>query len=419
MHAASVPARREKASVSGVEPHEHPEQVDLVIVGGGLGGSLLASVCGRVGYSSILIDRHEVYPPDFRAEHLDGQMIEQFHRLGFLSDLTKGLARVETVSIARNGRIVAETRSPNFGLRYEDLVGRARATLPNLARRMTGKAVRIVTGEQTQTVTLADGRNVTGRLVVLATGPGQALAAQLGIGRAVVSSAHSLTFGFDLEPAGNRSFPTGYVVYQREGLRERIDYLAAFTLGRTTRANLFTYRNSREQWTRDFIADPTAGLRAALPGLECAIGPYRASGPVRARPMDVYVAHEYHKDGVVLIGDAFQGCCPATGMGVVRLLTDIERLATVYLPVWMRTPGMSAAKLASFYEDPVKRACDAKALHDAGYRRAVSTEPGLGWRVHRARVAAQERARTWLFRAGGPAASHAGAMPGTDSLAAG
>jgi hypothetical protein len=50
------------------------------------------------------------------------------------------------------------------------------------------------------------------------------------------------------------------------------------------------------------------------------------------------------------------------------------------------SPGMGADKITAFYDDPVKRACDAKALHDAEYRRSVSTEAALSWRLHRARV---------------------------------
>jgi hypothetical protein len=91
-------------------------------------------------------------------------------------------------------------------------------------------------------------------------------------------------------------------------------------------------------------------------------------------------------------------------MGMFRLLTDIEQLSTVYIPAWMQSAGMGRAKIASFYHDPVKVACDAKALHDAEYRRSVSTEQGLGWRVHRTRVKAMERVLAWRNRL--PTAQH-------------
>jgi hypothetical protein len=85
-------------------------------------------------------------------------------------------------------------------------------------------------------------------------------------------------------------------------------------------------------------------------------------------------------------------------MGMVRLLTDIERLTTYHVPKWLETPGMSAAKIATFYDDPVKRACDDKALHDSEYRRLVSTETTPGWRLHRARIRVVDGLHGWRNR---------------------
>jgi 2-polyprenyl-6-methoxyphenol hydroxylase-like FAD-dependent oxidoreductase len=291
--------------------------------------------------------------------------------------------------------------------------------LPPSVRRITGKAAEIVTSDGIQTVRLSDGTSLKCRVVVMATGQSHAVARQAGIERQVLRAGHSLTFGFDIGSEGGGAFPHPFVVYQRESIRDRIDYLTAFTLGATTRVNLFTYRDYKESWTRDFIADPTSGLKAVLPQLQTVIGPYRAMGQVSARPIDLYVAKDYRKDGVVLIGDVFQASCPATGMGMVRLLTDIERLTNVHLPKWLQTPGMGAAKISSFYDDPVKRACDAKALHDSEYRRSLSTDQSFGWALHRARVAMQECVRVWLRRAPGPSIPRVKSPHAAGSLAAG
>jgi hypothetical protein len=65
---------------------------------------------------------------------------------------------------------------------------------------------------------------------------------------------------------------------------------------------------------------------------------------------------------------------------------------------------MGAEKIAAFYRDPVKQACDAKALHDSEYRRSVSTDTSLRWHIHRARVRVMERIQAWRHRL--PTASH-------------
>ena len=372
-------------------PGEFSSIADIVIVGGGIGGTLAATLLGRAGYTVCLIDRHAVYPPDFRAEHLDGPQIGQLRRLGFLDDLTLGLYRGDTVTVARCGHIVGTNGTINYGLRYEDLVNRARATLPRSVTCIVGRVAGVEASDTIQRVRLSDSRIITGRLVVLATGQGQAIGKALGITRRLIRHAHSLTFGFDIEPVGNAAFEHSFLVYQRERIRDRIDYLAVFTMGAATRINLFTYRDYKEPWTHAFLADPATGLGNTLPGLASVIGNYRSVGPVVARPIDLYTSERYRRDGVVMIGDAFQAACPATGMGMVRLLTDIEQLTVLHIPRWLRTPGMGAAKTSTFYDDPVKRACDDKALHDSEYRRSVSTEQTLAWRLHRVRVQAIER----------------------------
>lgn len=371
---------------------------DSIIIGGGLSGTLAATVLGRAGYHVCLIDRYEIYPKDFRAEHLDGGIIDSLMRLNLLDELTDGLFRGETVTIARNARVIGMTATVNFGLRYENLVNRARSALPEHVHRVVGRVSKIETTDDLQSVSLSNGDVVTGRLIVLATGQGAAVGRQAGARRVTLRERHSLTFGFQIEPAGVASFKDSFLVYQRENIRDKIDYLAAFTMGGRTRVNLFTYRDYKDPWTKSFLADPDAGLKRNLPGLEAVIGPYQASGPVEARPIDLYVTKDATRPGLVLIGDAFQSSCPATGMGIIRLLTDIEQLCGVHLPRWLETPGMDATKVGAFYRDPIKVACDAKALRDSAYRRAVSTETTPGWRLHRARLAMVEQARALLHR---------------------
>jgi 2-polyprenyl-6-methoxyphenol hydroxylase-like FAD-dependent oxidoreductase len=368
-----------------------PPWADILVVGSGICGTLAATVLGRAGYCVCLIDRHAVYPPDFRAEHLDGPQIAQLRRLGLLDDLTGGVCRGETVALAKFGRVIGTAKTESYGLRYEALVNRARASLPPNVHVVTERVTSIEAGNGLQLVRMASGQSLTGRLVILATGPGYALCKQIGVTRRIFRQTHSLTFGFDIEPTGHSAFKYSFLVYQRERIADKIDYLAAFTMGAATRVNLFTYRDHRDSWTKAFLEDPGKALVEVVPGLGAVMGPYRTTGSVVARPIDLYASEGCNRDGVVLIGDAFQSSCPATGMGMVKLLTDIEQLCTAHIPRWLETPGMRAAKIAEFYNDPVKKACDAKALHDASYRRLVSTETTWRWEVHRLRVSMLDR----------------------------
>jgi hypothetical protein len=72
-------------------------------------------------------------------------------------------------------------------------------------------------------------------------------------------------------------------------------------------------------------------------------------------------------------------------------------LCHTYIPTWLKTGDISAARLREFYHDPAKRNVDRQALHDASYRRAVSTQTSLRWQVHRKRVEVADHLRSiWM-----------------------
>ena len=91
----------------------------------------------------------------------------------------------------------------------------------------------------------------------------------------------------------------------------------------------------------------------------------------------------YQQDGIVLVGDAFATSCPAAGTGVRRVLVDVERLCNVHIPQWLATPGMGAAKIASFYADEIKVANDVYCVTKAFQLRSLSTDTSLPWVAQR------------------------------------
>ena len=86
----------------------------------------------------------------------------------------------------------------------------------------------------------------------------------------------------------------------------------------------------------------------------------------------------------MLVGDAFETTCPVSGTGTDKVFTDVERLCNVHIPDWLATDGMDASKIAAFYDDPVKKACDEWATAKAHHFRSVSIDKGLYWRAQRA-----------------------------------
>ena len=293
------------------------------------------------------------------------------------------------------GKVIDQTHTLHYGLHYADMVNAARSLAAG-TRFVTGRVAKVTTGAAHQTVVLADGTELEARLVVLATGPNDAgLLAPLGIGRTMLSEHHSLTFGFDVPTALRRT-----LVYYGERPGDRMDYLTVFPIGDAMRANLFCYLQPGDPWVKQFKADPKQALLGVMPSLPRVIGAFDVTGKVQVRPNSIQRVDAWRREGVVVIGDAFQSSCPAVGTGIGRILADVEALSRL-VPSWLATPGMGVEKLAQFYQDPAKQRFDDKAVRDARFRRALCTEPGWRWKAYRTQYYYRRRALGAVSRAVG------------------
>jgi 2-polyprenyl-6-methoxyphenol hydroxylase-like FAD-dependent oxidoreductase len=358
-------------------------QTDVAIVGGGLAGSLAAAMLGRAGIDAVLIDPRPEYPPDFRCEKLDGGQVALLKKTG----LAEAVLRVSTPDrvswVARNGRLVDKRPGDQEGIFYAPLVNTIRAEIPPDVRFLLAKATALTTGAERQSVALSNGDSVSARLIVLANGLNVGLRDQLHLKREILSPCHSISIGFDMMPAGRREFEFPALTYYAEHTVDRASLITLFPIGQVMRANLFVYREMDDPWLHEMRADPVKTLRALMPGLGSIVGDFAVEGPVKIRPVDLYVTRGHLQPGVVLVGDAFSTACPAAGNGARKVLNDVERLCNVHIPQWLATPGMGVDKIVAFYDDPVKRACDRFSFNKAMSLKAFSIDNGIKWRLHR------------------------------------
>ncbi|MGJ4925844.1 FAD-dependent monooxygenase [Bradyrhizobium sp. HKCCYLS2038] len=357
---------------------------DIAIIGGGLAGATAAAMLGRAGVAAILVDPHAVYPPDFRIEKISGaEQIGRFRRTG-VADLALRRATLASENwIARFGYVLDHAPVHQYGILYDALVAAVREEIPGSVQRILAKAVAITPSEDRQSVVLSNGDTISARLVVLANGLNVGLRHMLGITRTITSPAHSISVGFDLVPVGRPGFPFPAMTYFQERASSRVPYITLFPIGDRMRANLFAYRAVDDPWLRSVRHHPAETLEAALPGLKRITGDYTVGGEVKVRPADLIVNSGTRMPGVVLVGDAFCTTCPVTGTGSDKVFTDVERLCNVHIPRWLATEGMSDGKIAAFYDDPVKRACDAWSLQKAWEFREVSIGRGPYWLAQR------------------------------------
>lgn len=358
--------------------------VDVAIAGGGLAGSTAAAMLGRAGFEVAVVDAHPTYPFDFRSEKLAGEQVPLLRRTGLADAVLAAATPVEELWIARFGRLIERRRNQNdhYGILYDTLVNAMRAAVPPRAF-VAAKVAAVSTGADRQTLVLSNGEKIGARLLVLATGLNNGLRRMLGISRVELSPCHSVSIGFDVVPTGGARFAFPALTYHPERAIEQISYLTLFPVDAAMRANLFIYREPRDPWIKRLRDQPGELLFAAMPGLRKLTGDFAVAGDINVRPVDLIATQGYRQPGVVLVGDAFATSCPAAGTGVNKVFTDVERLCHVHVPRWFATPGMGAEKIAAFYDDPVKRACDADSLARAFYVRSISIDAGILWQARR------------------------------------
>jgi 2-polyprenyl-6-methoxyphenol hydroxylase-like FAD-dependent oxidoreductase len=358
-------------------------QTDIAIAGGGLAGSLAAAMLGRAGYNVVLIDPHSVYPPDFRCEKLDGAQSKVLRRTGIADPVLRAATFDGETWVARFGRLLEKRPGDQHGIMYDTLVNAIRAQIPASVDFVLDKVMDVAATDQRQTVTLAKGEPISARLVVVANGLNVGLRHKLGMEKQDLSKNHSIMLGFDLVPAGPAAFSFPGLTYYAEHPRDRTAYITLFPIGDTMRANLSCYRDMDDPWLSAMRHAPRETLRGLMPNLQKIVGDFDVAGPVKIRPVDLYVTTGLHKPGVVLVGDAFATSCPGAGTGAGKALVDVERLCNAHIPHWLGTPGMGADKIATYYADPVKQAYDKFAITKAFWLKSISIDPGMAWAARR------------------------------------
>ena len=292
--------------------------------------------------------------------------------------------RISECWVARLGHLVDKLPGEQQrGIRYDTLVNTVRSQLPNRTEFIHAKVTDIATGHERQTVKLSTGEEIAARLVVLATGLNFGIRQKLGIDHEVISPGHSISIGFDIQPADRAGFPFSSLTYFTERAADRMAYISLFPIGDTMRANMFGYRDLHDPWLKQFRDQPRETLNALWPKLHEMMGDFTVTGFVQIRPVDLYVTKGYRQNGVVLVGDAFSSSCPAAGTGARKVLVDVERLCNVHIPRWLASPGMGEAKISAFYDDPIKQACDTLSDKKAFRLRSYSIDTAPHWIVLR------------------------------------
>ncbi len=366
----------------------------MIVVGAGLCGAISAYHLAQRGIRVVLIDPRPACPKWFKAEKIEPAQADLFRYFGLMDALLPHCAPIKAVLDSRGPRVLQAVHLEQYGIAYYDMVNVVRRMLPSSVDFRLDQAVEAETTDDVQTVKLASGAIVTGRLLVLATGAGGELAAKLKLEREMIRKGHSVAFGFDIAPDPNRRFDFDSLTYYPDSVDSQLGYLTLFRFTTVMRANLFSFRPMLDDWSRAFLKQPKAKLLEMMPQLPRLIGDFEIQSKLESARIDLYRYIGAPRPGLIPAADSGQNVCPTTGTGLTKVLTDCLVLCE-RIPEWLSTPGMSAAKTAQWHQDPRKVASDRKSLAGAEYQRSFSTDTSWRWRLHR------KRAYFDMWRSGG------------------
>jgi 2-polyprenyl-6-methoxyphenol hydroxylase-like FAD-dependent oxidoreductase len=358
-------------------------QRDVVIVGAGLAGSTAAVLLARQGLKVTVVDPRKEFPRLFRAEKIELDQADLLRKFELLDAVKPRARMIREIVLAKAGRICHRQSVEQYGISYQDIVNQVRNQIPQEVEFRIGRVQSISADPVQPKVVLADGEEYRARVVLVCCGVGGNLQAQLGVEKDMVADELSMAFGFVIARTDGSGFPFDAVTYKPSSTRDRVGYLTLFRIGEILRGNLFAYWPARSSETQDFMRDARGELLRVLPGLSNVIGDFSIQGRVEAYRIDLYRLEECVRPGVVMVADAYQSVCPSTGMGLSKVLTDVDILCNACIPQWFSSPGVGVEKVRQFYADARKRQVDDKALQRALRGRRLATEQSLPWQARR------------------------------------
>ena len=365
---------------------------DILIVGGGLNGPLLALALARAGLTSVVVDALPEAPRaradfDGRAYALALASVRMLGALGLWEGLAASAQPILKV-VAADGRPGeapspfaleldhAEIEEGPLGQMLEDrhlrqALLRAMGETTGVTHLPGAEVVAQAVGPAGVRLTLADGRELSGRLLVGCDGRGSGTARRAGIRRIArdygqTALVCALAHGRPHDGVARQLFlPAGplAVLPLPEGRSSIVWTEASAVAAGIARLDEAGY---------------LAALRLRLgPGLGSVLGEVSLAGRRWAYPLGLSLAQGFVAERVALVGDAAHGIHPIAGQGLNLGLRDIAALAEVLAEAARRGEDIAAAPVLARYEQWRRFDTVAMALATDGFNRLFSNDIGL------------------------------------------
>jgi 2-polyprenyl-6-methoxyphenol hydroxylase-like FAD-dependent oxidoreductase len=361
-------------------PPDHGEPVDVVVVGTGFAGSLIALKAADLGLTVRAVDALPTYPDRFRAEKLEQDQYEGLERLGAVHLVRPEVSPfLNEVTVFQGGRSRVVPCTNHRGMDYQCTVNRLREDVKARLPLDIGKVVAVRDVGSGCEIDIDDGSTITARLGVIASGGGQFMRKALDLDAPAADAAISTTFGFFVEPEGTRGFPSTAFNVIPDTFYPGLQYITFFPVGQRIRVNLFTCWSPTSDEVKAFRSDPIVELKRHFPMLDAEVGAFRIEGQLQVFSTRYYRHDRCKLRNAVLIGDDYQSVSPATGMGISKCVTDV-RILTEMLVEARETPSLDLDPDA-FYHHPEKLRIDEIARRAWEWENDAATSQSLRTRI--------------------------------------
>jgi menaquinone-9 beta-reductase len=309
---------------------------DLIVVGGGIAGSSLASRMAASGARVLIVERETQFRDRIRGESLQPWGMAEARKLGIAKVLQQGAAELRWFDQIMNGQHVMRRDLVNTTMCGESMWGfyhpeaqeklLAHAAAAGVEVRRGAAVQRVVPGQRPKVTIEAAGQalELETRLVVLCAGRNPALRAELGF-KSQRGSIPLLLSGVLLS-----------------NLPSEVDHAVAYVANDVMTgavAALFPQPGDRARAYFGFHPQACARLQGdndfarfrqmftATAGKAIQFGHAQPAGPLASfECVDVWVENPY-RDGVALAGDAASSNDPSWGQGLSLALRDARVLS--------------------------------------------------------------------------------------------
>jgi len=312
---------------------------DVLIIGGGLGGTTLAVALAQAGLRVALVERlvpKTLANPEFDGRsyaiaHASARLLQGLSLWDAVADQAQPISKI-VVTDGRAGQGASplsllfdgaeiEASPPGYILQDRYLRNALLTAVADAGvEHITGHAVEDHQAhERGATVTLSDGCVLEAGLVVAADGMTSPTAARAGLGR--------MAWGYSQPP-----FSCAITLERpHDGVAHQFFMppgpLAILPLPGNRASIVWTEADARAQQISDL--DDAGYLALLRPRIGSFLGDIALAGQRYAYPVPLSIAHQFHAARLALIGDAAHRVHPLAGQGLNAGLKDVAALAEV------------------------------------------------------------------------------------------